>query len=104
MKFMTSSPKRFLTALLSSVLIALSLAQVCAAQAVAGGAGGAPLMVHDGDRCGYRDRAGRWVIPPRFRVCGTFEGGMAQVVIGDRGLYVDASGREIEDRNFASNH
>jgi hypothetical protein len=101
MKFVTSQSKRFLTALLSSVLVALSFATTCAAQS---DAGGAPLTVYDGGKCGFRDRSGRWVIAPRFRVCSSFEGGMAEVVVGDRRFYMDASGREIEDRNFASNH
>lgn len=101
MRFETSASKRLLTALLSSVILALSSAQVCRAQAVEGGA---PLPVYEGDRCGFRDRAGRWVIAPRFLVCGQFEGGMAEVVAGGLRFYVDASGREILERNFASNH
>lgn len=105
MKVSKTSSKRFLTALLSSVIVTLSLAQTCAAQAVAGGAR-APLMVREGDRCGYRDRAGLWVIPARFRVCTQFENGMAEVVSLDRkeDFYIDTSGRRIDGSNFASKH
>src|ERR1043165_8010081 len=98
MEVSKSSSKKFLTALLSSVLIALSYAQTCKAQA---GGVGAPYYVYKGDRCGYRDRAGRWVIRPRFCVCTDFEGGMAEVVNLDRtaDFYIDTSGRRIDDRN-----
>jgi len=102
MKVSESSSKKFLTALLSSVLIALSLAQTCAAQA---GVADEPLFASKGGRCGFRDRAGRWVIPPRFRYCNIFEGGMAEVMDeSGNSFYVDASGRRVENRNFASNH
>lgn len=101
MRFDTFASKRLLTALLASVILALSSAQVCRAQA---GDGLAPLPVYEDGRCGFRDRAGRWVIAPRFRVCDRFEGGMAEVLAGDRRFYVDTSGREIPERNFASNH
>ena len=105
MRVSKSSPKKFLTALFSSALVALPSAQTCAAQGNAGGVA-APLVVYEGDRCGYRDRAGRWVIRPRFRVCTQFESGMAEVLSGDgkEDFYLDTSGRRIDDRNFASKH
>jgi hypothetical protein len=57
-----------------------------------------------GGRWGYRDRAGRWVIGPRFRWANPFVAGMAEVWQDDRKFYIDAAGNEIADRNFASDH
>src|ERR1700755_3192930 len=98
---MKSLLKKFLTALLPSVLIIVSFAQTCVARA---GENVALFVVFKNSKCGFADRAGRWVIAPRFRGCSPFEGGMAEVWLDDRRAYVDASGRLIEDRNFASNH
>ena len=100
---MKSSLKKFLTALLASVLVTVSFARTCAAQAGAGETV-ALFLVFKNSKCGFADRAGRWVIAPRFQSCNPFEGGMAEVWLDNRRVYVDASGRLIEDRNFASNH
>lgn len=58
----------------------------------------------EGGRWGYRDRAGRWVIGPRFRWANPFVDGMAEVWQDDRKFYIDAAGNEVADRNFASDH
>ncbi|MFN2596364.1 MAG: WG repeat-containing protein [Pyrinomonadaceae bacterium] len=70
------------------------------------GAGDAVALfpVPEGDRWGYKDRAGRWAIRPQYQSANPFVAGMAEVWQDDLKFYVRADGTRVEDRNFASDH
>jgi hypothetical protein len=87
------------------MVVALLCALVCSAGVVCRVQGQpAPLPVFARGKWGYKDRAGRWVICPQFQAAQSFIGGMAEVWQDDHKFYIDADGRRIEDRNFASRH
>jgi hypothetical protein len=44
---------------------------------------------------GYIDPSGKFVIEPKFDAAGWFEGGRAQVQLGDHWEYIDRSGRVV---------
>ena len=56
-----------------------------------------PLVrVQEGDRCGYIDRTGHYVIPARYDGAGDFdEPGLAAVRLGKRYAYIDTGGRTV---------
>jgi hypothetical protein len=51
--------------------------------------------VHRGQKCGYIDRSGNFVIPPRYEMCSQFYEGMATVSDGTTLCRIDKSGRVI---------
>lgn len=56
---------------------------------------------NNGDRWGYIDRAGRWVIEASFDHAKSFAGGRGAVEVNGRWGYVDTSGRMIIEPAFA---
>jgi hypothetical protein len=75
---MKSSPGKFLTALLPSVLITVSFAQTCVARA---GENVALFLVFRDGKWGYVDRAGAFRIAPRFDEAESFSEGLASVCL-----------------------
>jgi hypothetical protein len=67
---------------------------------------GALYPVYRNGKWGYNDRNGKVVIKPQFEVAYSFINGMAQVWRNKASheSFIDMQGREIADRNFASNH
>ena len=51
--------------------------------------------VNRGGRWGYVNKAGRFVIAPRFQKVHNFSGGLALVVAGNKLGYVDMTGKYI---------
>lgn len=50
-----------------------------------------------GDRWGYIDRDGQWLVGPRFESAQLFHGGYASVTSGGRGQLIDTQGRVVRD-------
>lgn len=48
-----------------------------------------------GNRFGYIDRSGKFVINPQFDLAGDFEEGLAAVWLGDRQGYINKAGRYV---------
>lgn len=62
--------------------------------------------VYRNGKWGYYDRKGRVVIKPQYEMANPFINGMAEVWRNESSQksFIDMQGREIADRNFASNH
>ena len=55
---------------------------------------------HSGEKAGYIDRAGKWVIDPQFEEAQSFADGLAPVTVGGRTGYIDQKGQFVVNPQY----
>jgi hypothetical protein len=60
-----------------------------------------PRQKDEGDKWGYIDHAGKWIVPPKYDGAQVFSEGLAAVYMENHWIYIDVNGRAAFSHTFS---